>query len=195
MRTLLSLLLLGAVLSVRADFLHSLPSESRILPGYADADSVEMRLAELPLSPIEGIWQMAAGGATFVIERAESSSDIAPATLRIVMLRSSRRSVRPGTVVGHAVTTAKPGVYEARLYTSFASKSGLASLRSFTLELNNDMVVITPFKSPIKVNIFRLLPYMYGRAVTLQTSRPEGLNGAMRVYPAPVGHPLSPIYL
>lgn len=194
MRILLSLLMLCA-LTVRADFLHSLPDESAILPGYADADSVEMHLATLPLSPIEGIWQMAAEGAVFAIERAVDSSDVVPAELRIIMVRSPRRSVRPGTVVRHAVTTAKPGVYEARLYTSFAPKSRLIQAKSFTLGLNGDMLVFTPFKAPFKVNLFRLLPYMYRHVITPQGSRPEGLNGATRIFPRNSANQLSPIYL
>lgn len=196
MKILLSTaLLLCAALTARADFLRDLPPESGTFQGYADADSVEARMAALPLSPIEGIWQMAADGATFAVERAEPSSQLAPPRLRIVMLRSTRRTVRPGTVVGHAVTTAKPGVYEARLYTSFAPKTGLISAKRFKLEVKDDMIVLTPFKAPLKINLFRLLPYMYRRVVTPQDSRPEGLNGAVRIFPRPATHPLSPVYL
>lgn len=189
------LLVILISLSAHADFLHELPSESTILEGYANADTVEMRLSEMPLSPIEGVWQMAAEGATFVIERAENSTDLAPAQMRIVIIRSPRRSVRPGTVVGHVVTTAKPAVYEARLYTSFAPRTGLISAKAFSLEVKDDMLVFTPFKSPIKVNLLRLLPYMYRRAISTQTSRPEGLNGALRLYPRSAAHPLTPVYL
>lgn len=194
MRILLSLLLLCAS-AARADFLHTLPAESNVLAGYADVDSVEARLAQLPLSPIEGVWQMAAEGATFVIERVEASTHLAPAELRIIIVRSPKRSIRPGTVVGHAVTTARPGVYQARLYSSFAPRSGLISPRSFTLEVNDDMLVFKPIKAPVKVNLFRLLPYMYRRVFTLQDSHPEGIDGAMRLFPRTAAHPLTPIYL
>lgn len=195
MRILLNILLLFA-LTARADFLRELPPESTVVPGYADADSVEARLGELPLSPIEGVWQMAAEGAVFAIERAEPSTALAPAELRIVVISSPRRSVRPGTIVGHAVTTARPGVYRARLYTSFAPKSGLIGAKSFTLEIKDDMLVFKPDKSAVKVNLFRLLPYMYRRIFTLRDNRrPEDLDGALRLFPRSAAHPLTPVYL
>lgn len=178
-------------------FLRSLPAVSAVAEGYADADSTARRLMALPLCPVEGIWQMTDGGATFVIERAEPSTDIAPANLRMVMLRSPWRSIRPGTVLGHLQPTAKPGVYEARLYSSLAQRTGLSLPRSFLLKIDERREVLTfaPFKSPIKFNLFRMLPYMFRRAVTLQQSRPDDLRGAVRVVPAADGHPLSPVYL
>ena len=199
MKRLLTSLLLGAAsLALSgADFLKSLPGVSAIVSGYESADSVARRLGALPLCPIEGLWQMTDGGALFAIERAEPSTKIAPARLRMVMVRSPYRSVRPGTVIGHLQPTPKPGVYEARLYSDFARRSGLSVPRGFTLTLNADASTMTiePFKFLLKVNVFRLLPYMYRRVIEPQKSRPDGLSGAVKVAPATDGHPLSPIYL
>ncbi len=193
------LLLLLALLQARsADHLRSLPAVSTVIAGYESADGVSCRMAAMPLSPIEGLWQMANGdGALFAIVRAEPSTDIAPARLMMVMVRSPWRSIRPGTLLGHLVATPKPGVYEARIYASLAQRTGLSLPRPFSLVLGEDNALLTfkPFKSPLKVNLFRLLPYMYRRVVTLQDSRPEGLDGAVKVYPRPAAHPLSPVYL
>lgn len=180
-----------------ADWLRSLPSQSAIVAGYSAADSVEQRLGELPLCPAEGIWQMADGGALFAIERAEPSTGLAPAELRLVMIRSPWRSIRPGTVLGHAVATPRPGVYEARIYSSFAQRTGLNVPRAFLLTVGQagSTLTIEPFRSPLKVNLFRLLPYMFRRVVSLQDSRPTGLTGAVKVFPASAAHPLSPVYL
>lgn len=191
-------LICAALVAVSAwgnDFLHSLPTHSALLPGYESTDSVEMRMGELPLCPVEGVWQMASGGALFAIERAEPSTELAPSQMRLVIMRSPWRTIRPGTIAGHLTPTARPGTYEARLYTSFAHRTGLDIPRSFTLEVNGDMLVIKPMRSPLKINLFRMLPYMFRRGITLQSSRPEGLDGAVRVFPASAAHPLSPVYL
>ncbi len=183
--------------SIAADFLGQLPGLSTVLPGYGAADSVEERLSRLPLCPAEGMWQMADGGALFVIERADDDPGLAPARLRIVMIRSPWRSIRPGTVLGHAVPTPKPGVYEARMYSSMAQRTGLNLPRKFLLTLNSEsnLLTIEPFRSPVKLNLLRLLPYLYRRIATLQDSRPRGLDGAVRVFPVEARHPLSPVYL
>lgn len=198
MKRLLPILLLCVAFAARGDnFLKSLPGVSATLTGYESADSVARRLQTLPLCPAEGLWQMTDGGALFAIERAEPSTKLAPARLRMVMVRSPRRSVRPGTVIGHLQPTPKPGVYEARLYSDLARRSGLSVPRGFTLTLNADASTMTiePFRFILKVNVFRLLPYMYRRIIEPQKSRPDGLVGAVKVAPATDGHPLSPVYL
>ncbi len=199
MRTPLLLISLILASAVNAkDFLQSLPPQSTVLPGYESVDSIERRLSELPLCPIEGIWQMTDNdGATFAVERSESSTALAPTRLQMVMIRSPWRSIRPGTVIGHLVPTPKRGVYEARLYSDVARRSGLNLPRGFTLKLSDesDLMTIQPFRSPIKFNLLRLLPYMYRRIVTIQDSRPENLDGAVKIFPRQDSHPLTQIYL
>ena len=194
---LLLLSIIVAAAAYAADFLHSLPPQSTVADGYGAADSIELRLSRFPLCPIEGIWRMADGGALFVVERAEPTPDLAPENLRMVMLRSPWRSIRPGTVIGHIVPTGKRGVYEARLYSDLAQKTGLSIPRGFTLELtqNDALMTITPFRPRVKVNLLRLLPYMYRRIITVQDSRPDNLDGAVKVFPHQDSHPLTPVYL
>lgn len=196
-RILAGILLFVAISASAGGFLKSLPKVSAVLPGYEGADSVAARLSELPLCHAEGLWQMIDGGALFAIERVQPSTDLAPAQMRMVMVRSPWRTVRPGTVIGHLQPTAKPGVYEARLYTDFALRTGLSIPRGFTLTLNSEgsMMTIEPFKFFLKINVFRLLPYMYRRVVEPQQSRPSDLSGAVKVAPATDGNPLSPVYL
>lgn len=170
---------------------------AEILPGYSTVDSVTSRMEQLPLCPAEGVWQMTADGAIFAVERVHASAtETMPRELRITVIRSPQRRVRPGSVMGTARPTVKPGVYEARLNTRIADIGGLELPRRFLLTLNQEGTTMTlePYKSPLKVNLLRLIPYLY-RTVRLQNSRPQGLDGAVRIYPAPEVNPLTPVYL
>lgn len=192
----LALILLLTPLCAMAGWLKDIPAHGSVLDGFVDVDSVETRLGELPLCPAEGIWQMAADGATFAIVREDAVSEPLPRHLKLIMIESPNRRVRPGTVIGHAIPTVKPGVYEARLYTRIRELGGLELPRKFLLTLGKDDATLTmqPYKSPVKVNLLRLLPYMYRSVVRLQQSRPDGLDGAVRIYPH-VPNPLTKTYL
>lgn len=181
-----------------ADFLRALPSQSQVIKGYESVDSVQARIAELPLCPIEGIWKMVeADGAVFAIERVGQTLELAPAKLQMIMLRSPWRSIRPGTIIGHIVPTTKRGVYQARLYSDFAQKTGLSVPRGFTLELsdNDAMLSFKPFKAPVKINLLKLLPYLFRRTISFQNPAPTINNGAVRLFPMQSSHPLTPVYL
>lgn len=178
-------------------WLTTLTASAEVLSGYSTVDSVAARMASLPLCPAEGIWEMADDGALFAIERVHSSAtETLPRELRLVIIRSPQRRVRPGSVMGTAHPTVKPGVYEARLNTRIADIGGLTMPRKFLLTVNDDRTTLTlePIKIPLKVNILRMIPYLY-RAVRTQDSRPKGLEGAVRVYPPSAINPLSPVYL
>ena len=188
---------MGRLLALIIGILSAISAVAEIRRGYSTVDSVAARLEQLPLCPAEGIWQMAADGAVFAIEReTPSETETMPRRLRLTIIRSPYRRVRPGSVMGTARPTVKPGVYEATLNTRIADRDGLELPRRFLLTLNADGTAMTmePYKSPVKVNLFRLIPYLY-RVVRLQDSRPKGLDGAVRIYPEPTVNPLSPVYL
>lgn len=182
------------------DYLKALPGLSTVVDGYTDPDSVRARMASEPLVAAEGMWQMLDGGALFALERhIDPSLPLAaqPAGFRLVMVKAPGRLMRPGTVIGHAVATADPAVYEARIYTDFAVENRLSVPRTFTLHLSADGSTLTfkPRKSRLTVNLFRLLPYMYRNVVRLRDNRPDNLDGAVRVYPETVSPRFGPRYL
>lgn len=194
------LALLAAPAAMANDFLRALPAMSTVLTGYECADSVKARMAAQPLGAVEGLWQMLDGGALVALERHIDPSLPAmaqPGTYRLVMVKAPTRLVRPGTLLGHVCATAKPGVFEARIYTDFARESGLGVARTFYLHLAADGSVLTfkPQKSRLKVNPFALLPYMYRRVFRLQDNRPDDLNGACRVFPPSSSPMFGPRYL
>lgn len=192
-----ALTLILSAMAACAQWLDRLPPHGTLFDGYADWQEVEQRMAVLPLAPVEGLWQMAQSGALFTVEReVDDATETFPRRLRLVVVKSAIRRVRPGTVMGHAVPTVKEGVYEARLYTDIAEAGGLTVPHRFLLKLDKDgnTLTIEPMKSRVKVNLLRLLPYMFRSVVTPQQSRPDGLDGAYRVYPAP-SRPIVPVYL
>lgn len=188
---------MGRIASIIICFVVSLCVSAEVLTGYSTVDSVAARLEQWPLCPAEGVWQMAADGAVFAIEReTPSATETMPRQLRLTIIRSPHRRVRPGSVMGMAHPTVKPGVYEAILNTRIAELGGLELPRRFLLTLNADGTALTlePYKSSVKVNLLRLIPYLY-RVVRVQDSRPRGLDGAVRIYPTPAVNPLTPVYL
>ena len=181
-----------------ADFLHSLPDASTVVPGlYDDVATVSNRLSTLPLSAVEGVWQMVGDGAIFAVERDESARE--PYAYRMVMIQSPARHVRPGTVLGHVVATVKQGTYEARLYTDLAARTGLNFPKKFLLKVSGTddaCLTITPLQGKVRFNLWRLLPYMYRNLVRYNAAaRPSDLDGAVRIYPPSAANPLIPRYL
>jgi hypothetical protein len=146
---------------------------------------------------VEGIWQMVNDGAIFAIERDESARE--PYAYQMVMIQSPSRHVRPGTVLGHVVSTVKPGTYEARIYTDFAVRTGLNIPRRFLLKVSGTddaCLTISPEQSKWRFNLWRLLPYMYRNLVRMNSAaRPSDLDGAVRIYPPSASNPLVPRYL
>lgn len=188
---------MGRFASVIICLVMALCGSAELLTGYSTVDSVASRLEQWPLCPVEGVWQMAGDGAVFAIEReTPSATETMPRQLRLTVIRSSHRRVRPGAVMGTARPTVKPGVYEATLNTRIAELGGLELPRRFLLTLNADGTALTmePYRSSVKVNLLRLIPYLY-RVVRVQESRPRGLDGAVRIYPSPAVNPLTPVYL
>lgn len=178
-------------------WLSQLPAHGTRLDGYDTRQEVCRRMERLPLAPAEGLWQMAQSGAVFALERADADpTETFPRRMRLVVVSSPVRRILPGTLMGHAVPTVKPDVYEARLFTDIAEAGRLAAPRTFLLRLNDqgNALTIEPVKRPFRVNLLRLLPYMYRSVVTPQQSRPDDLDGALRLYPAD-RVPIVPVYL
>jgi len=202
MRRLLLLLLIAtgsADLCPASDFIGRLPREAPVCEGAWQADSVITRLSDMPRHDIEGLWRMTDDGAVVAVER--WTDHLSPAvdtdTYRMVMVESSQRYPRPGTLVGYISATAVPGSFDAGLYTDFNNTlSRLLGPKRFTVSVStDDRLIIRPVKSGIKVDIRRLLPYMFRFRISTYNTRPEGLDGAIRVWPVSDAAPANPRYL
>lgn len=174
------------------------PATSLTLSGYEDTDSVRARMAASPLHIVEGLWRFPADGGLMAVERCDLGGERERASqYRLVVVDAANRILSPGTVMGYLWATAKRGVYEARLYTS-VNREGtqLCNPKYFTLTLDDQesRLSFRKHKTGVRLNLWRLLPFMFRFSVVRQDNRPDDLDGCVREYPMPA-LPAEPIYL
>lgn len=164
--------------------------------GYSGGrDSVEARLGAMPLGVLEGVWQFAAGGPTVAIVPSQGAQQ---APMEVVVVESADRSLRPGTVVGAIDYAGERDVYRATFVADVDHGRGLktASTRQFVLRLDNDgaFLKFEPRQKGYRVNLWRLLPFMFSRLVSPRHGRGQNVDGCTRVFPEP-DPPIEPRYL
>lgn len=174
------------------------PATSLTLSGYEDTDSVRARMAASPLHIVEGLWRFPADGGLMAVERCDLGGEREGASqYRLVVVDAANRILSPGTVMGYLWATAKRGVYEARIYTS-VNREGtqLCNPKYFTLTLDDQesRLSFRKHKTGVRLNLWRLLPFMFRFSVVRQDNRPDDLDGCVREYPMPA-LPAEPIYL
>ncbi len=177
--------------------LDDIPLISERLNSY-ERGNVETRLQSMPLDNIEGIWQFPTDGAQVVIERfiPDNYRDDGATRYRLVVIQSPRLSVRPGTVMGYMIPSAKKGYYDARIYTVFDGGLHLSSPKKFILKHSDDgRLSFVEHKTGVKINLWRMVPYMFRYSISTQDNRPEDMNGCIKIFPREVDHNPTPRYL
>lgn len=162
-------------------WIESLPSASEVIDGYM-CDGVEERIAIAASNPIEDVWKLVATGGLIAVERMESHGADVGLTdcYRMIVLRSPDRAIKPGTVMGYLQPTAANGTYEARIYTDTDGNGTLTDAKSFRIVVTEDAMQFYRVRSGLSVNIFRMLPYMFRRAVDYRPDDHNGLDGCVR---------------
>lgn len=157
-----------------ADFLANQPPRNQTIVSVDDAKA---GLDSMPHSQICGIWQFTQGG-TFAIVP-DSYSD----RMAIIALDSPWRNLMPGTIIGAAMPTGKKGVYEALLYRTISAE-GIPSAPKKIIVTVTDSTHINflEVKNGIKINPWRLIPYMFRGLISSNDNRPVDLNGALLMY-------------
>jgi len=195
--TLFSALLAICITARAADLSKHMPATSPVLQGYNDIDSVKLAIDMRGPDDIEGIWKMAGTQTTVVIEPATTPtlSGAGFEAYQIVIVSSPRKSMRPGTVLGYIVPTARKNYYEARIYTS-KTRAILQKHRRFTLNLTDDRhMSMTANKAPWRINLRHTLRFLVRAGISTQSTDDMGLDGFIKQYPAPEGVPDKPVYL
>ena len=182
------------------DFARFIPDHSTVIEGFDSLAKVKEIIDRADLHHIEGLWQPTADGGRIAIMRWTGSDrpvlSEAQDIYRIIIVSSPRKSLRPGTIMGYAVATARKGYYDARIYTSQSANS-LTRHRRFTLHISDDThLSMTPVREGWKVTFRPRLPYLFRLSVYKQESdRPRDLDGFIRIYPYSAGVPVEPRYL
>lgn len=178
----------------------SLPATSDILDGYDDTDSVKHRLIASGLHHVEGIWQYPDDGAVIVIERDNRATVGCPLRYNMVVLKSPRRSIAPGTLMGKLAPTAKKDTYAASIYSTTLGTRQLTASRHYTATLSEGSRLMLQPKHGIRLrlNAWRMIPYlsnMISVRVQPQTSQPDNLDGCIKIFPTPLRPANGPRYL
>ncbi len=147
---------------------------------------------------IEGIWRLTdapPGPPTLIAIERESE---APGSYLITIVEAPDRSLVPGTLLGRASRSARRGVYDSWMYGS-APLPGVkvSTRRKFTLQLIDEgtRLEFKPHRSPVAVNLYMSLPYLFFRPSIRNERHGETTpRGAERIFPLPIP-PLEPVYL
>lgn len=154
---------------------------------------------------IKGIWQSSAGGSSVAIlplaawerryGKAFPQKALSLSTdFIIVLLDSPSPRLQPGTIMGWAVPAAKPGMYEAIIYTKEA-KFKLTGPKKFVMQLADDgHLSLRAIHKGVIINPWRFLPYMIRGAIKFRDDTPQDMNGFFRIWPVP-SNPHQPRYL
>lgn len=175
---------------------YATPSSSWIIEGLT-ADSVKTLLRMHPGPDVAGIWSATTDGASMAIIPGEphGAARSFSRSCLIVVLRSPRPGVRPGTVMGWCSPTAKAGFYDCTIFTR-CDGSRLSDPRRFTLRLNDSSrLSLIRVHDGLEIVVWKILPYMYRSFLRERRDRPRDLEGFIRQWPRTEGVPLSPRYL
>ncbi len=156
-----------------------------------DLYTVESTFSDYAADAIEGVWHVTTDdeGVFSIIRDPHSSHYV------ILVTNSADRTIRPGSVMGVAAATARKGTFDARIYTT-ANRGSLSRPKRFTLTLSAEgLLSFRPVNKGLKFNLWRLLPYMFRRAVKSVNDRDPALDGAVRIYPKSAVATNGPIYL
>ncbi len=172
------------------------PSCSWMVDGISDA-SVRQSVSLHPGDEIEGIWSATSDGARIAVlpgavpGGARSFAD----SYLLVVLKSPRAAILPGTVMGWCSPAAKSGFYDARLFTKCDGRR-LSSPKRFTIRINDgSRLSLIEVRDGVEFVAWRLLPYMFRSVLRERRERPRDLDGLLRVWPPDAENPLKPRYL
>ncbi len=180
------------------NILDQLPCQSSVLKEY-EYDDVITRLSQAPLHDIEGIWQFIDNGTKIAIE--QFNPDVIAGEqsylYRIVIINSDRLSIEPGTIMGYASATTKEKCFDARIFSDGKLNGVLSIPKTLTLNLTDDAsrLSFNEYKTEVKINLWRLIPYIYRVGLSIKNTRPKGLDGCIKIYPKSTSAPISPRYL
>lgn len=159
-----------------------------IVDSCTTAASALSLFTDRTLSPIEGVWEMTEGGATVAITANTSSQRHVTSDYSIIYVCGPDLSVPRGTVIGTAKQGATKNLYDAVIYsdvtTDYAGLPQLAGARHLSINItSDDRLALNTYEKGVKVNAWRLVPYILRYSIRKVDQRPSNLDGMVRIYP------------
>ena len=175
--------LMSLLLPLMAVAANGVPAKSVVLHGL-DVDSMRVRLDELDMQPLEGIWYYPNEEMTLGIERYKGQHNIG---YRIILLDSPDIYVMPGTVIGYIARSAVDNKYQLWLY-SQRDRVTLFKPLECVATLNKEATTLTfdppHWKVKVRVNIARFLPSLFNGVSIIPDKVEEKLPvGFRKIYP------------
>ena len=175
--------LLLALLPLVATAASGVPAQSVVLHGV-DVDSMRVRLDELDMQPLEGIWYYPNEEMTLGIERYKGQHNIG---YRIILLDSPDINVMPGTVIGYIASSALDNKYQLWLYSQRDRVTLIKPLECVaTLNATATTLTFDPphWKVKVRVNVARFLPTLFNGVSIIPERVGERLPvGFRKIYP------------
>ncbi len=190
--TLRSLLVAAAVAVMTVG-----PVVGRSLRQSDEVTAAASRLRQIPLHPVEGLWQFPGQSAVIEIRRDSTAvSDGVVGRYLMILIRPASKNVQAGATVGTLVPTGKYGVYDARIYTELPSDRRRVRPTSCLLSLEDEesRLAMKSYGKKLKIRWWRLMPYMFRFAFSETETRRADVDGLIRIFPEPA-IPINPVYL
>lgn len=197
--TAILLLLLAGLLCTRGA--DSVTDRSWVIGGL-NAERARQLVATHATSPVEGLWRASADGAVVAIIGSDApgiSSAMATggqAQLLIIIIDSPVPTIASGTVMGWAKQAAKPGKWQAQIFTENADGT-LTKPRPFTLtEADGNHLTMASARTGWRLQVWKALPYLWRSPLGTLNEREKDLDGFIRLWPLDASTPPPfPIYL
>ncbi len=134
--------------------------------------------------PIEGRWQVNAGGAVFDVKPLPGNSG----ALAMLWVDGPDFSIAPGTEIGTLYPTAAPGTYDCHAATDPRRQGLRKRTADFVVKFSSDdanLITFAAFHRNKRVSLWRWIPYFFRLAIIKESDRPENLEGARRINSQP----------
>lgn len=156
-----------------------------------DEDSMRVKLSQMDLQPIEGIWYYPAEDLTVAIVRMPSERFFSPQhpPYQILLLSSSDINVLPGTEIGFVVAGALDEEFDLYLFSERDDEGMVSNPVKCYAKMTPDASTIT-FERPklelkLRVNFARFLPTIFkGVSVIPEKQEKKVSEGFRKVFPA-----------
>lgn len=168
----------------------------QVADGYGTVNQAASHFSRtLPPTSIEGVWELTDNGTVIAVERAYEPLKSGAGAYRIVYVVGPDSSLPHGSVIGYVTPGSTTKSYDARIYTHIECDDNgdiiVSKPQSFAMTITDDSrLELRHYRVGLKVNAWRLLPYMLGRVISKSDDRPRNLDGMVRIFPDILQRPI-----